>query len=58
MAPKPNKKYKSANPEYAKGMREIRRSNAAGTHDDRPNRERSRKDSLRAAIKRSRDESE
>ena len=52
------KPYKSANPKMAEGMREIRRSNAAGTHDDRPNRERSRKDALNAAVKRSRDESE
>lgn len=32
----PAKKYKpTANPEYAHGMREIRRSSAAGTHADR-----------------------
>ena len=55
---KQNKKYKSSNPEYAKGMRDIKFGNAAGVHDDRPNRERSRNDSLRAAIRRSRDESE
>jgi hypothetical protein len=55
---KPNKKYTSANPKLAEGMREIRRSNAAGTHDDRPTRERSRKDALNAAVRRSRDESE
>lgn len=30
------KKYKpTANPEYAKGMAEIRRSNASGTHLDK-----------------------
>ena len=55
---KPEKGFKTANPKYIEGMREIRRSNAAGTHDNRPNRERSRKDALQASIKRSRDESE
>jgi hypothetical protein len=41
-----------ANPEYAQAMRELRRSGAAGTHDNRPKRERSRQDSKRAAIRR------
>lgn len=46
-------KYKpTANPAYAEGMRELRRSNAAGSHDSRPARERSRSDAKRAAIKR------
>lgn len=50
------KPFKVGNPNYIEGMRQIRQSNAAGTHDDRPNRERSRNDALRSAIKRSRDE--
>lgn len=41
----------TANPEYAAGMREIRRSNASGSHDNRPKRERSRADAKRAAIR-------
>jgi hypothetical protein len=41
-----------ANPEYAEGMRQLRRSNAAGSHDNRPKRERSRADAKRAAIRR------
>lgn len=36
---------------YIEGMRELRRSNAAGTHDSRPNRQRSRQDSKRSAIR-------
>ena len=52
----PKKPVKIANPAYAEGMRQIRSSNKAGTHDERPNRERSRKDALRAAIRRSRNE--
>lgn len=47
---------KVANPAYAHGMREIRKSNAAGTHDNRPNRERSRADALRKSIARSKGE--
>jgi hypothetical protein len=39
-----------------KAMVELRRSSAAQPQDNRPNRERSRKDALRAAIDRSRDE--
>lgn len=43
-----------ANPELAKAMHAIRSSGAAGTHDNRPHRERSRQDQLRAAIIRAR----
>jgi hypothetical protein len=51
-----SEKYRAvANPAYAAGMREIRRSNAAGTHDARPSRERSRRDAKRAAIRRDMD---
>lgn len=47
------KRHKNvANPEYAEGMRQLRRSNAAGSHDNRPRRERSRADAKRAAIRR------
>ena len=49
---KQDKYQPTANPAYAAGMREIRKSNAAGTHDSRPARERSRADAKRAAIKR------
>ena len=52
----PKRIHKVENKEYMRGMQEIRRSNAAGTHDNRPNRERSRKDQLRAAVSRSRNE--
>lgn len=52
----PTKVHKVENKEYMRGMQEIRRSNASGTHDNRPNRERSRNDQLRAAVKRSRNE--
>jgi len=46
-------KYKGhANPELAAAMRELRRSNAAGTHDSRPNRERARGQAKRADIRR------
>jgi hypothetical protein len=39
-----DKKHRVANPEYAKGMRALRRSNAAGTHKDkREKRKRTRK---------------
>lgn len=55
---KPAKPGKIQNTAYIEGMREIRRSNAAGTHDNRPNRERSRQDALRSAISRSRNENE
>lgn len=46
------RQHKVANPEYAEGMRQLRRSNAAGSHDNRPRRERSRADAKRAAIRR------
>lgn len=39
------------NKAYIEGMRELRRSNAAGTHDNRPNRQRTRATAKRAAIK-------
>jgi hypothetical protein len=39
-----------------KAMVELRRSNAAQPQDNRPNRERSRRDSLNASVKRSRNE--
>ena len=46
-------KYKrTANPQLAQAMREIRRSNAAQPMDNRPKRERSRDAAKRAAIKR------
>lgn len=53
-----NKKFpkKVANPAYAEGMREIRKSNKAGVHDNRPNRKRSRSDALRKSIERSKGE--
>lgn len=52
-------KYKGVeNKEAHKADQERRRSNAAGSHDNRPNRERSRNDELRAAVKRSREENE
>lgn len=38
------------NPELAQAMQEKRRSNAAGSHDPRPHRQRSRHASKRAAI--------
>ncbi len=52
----PKKVEKVANPAYAEGMRQIRQSNKAGTHDNRPNRERSRNAEIQASIKRSRNE--
>ena len=39
------------NKAYIEGMREIRKSNAAGTHDSRPNRQRTRSTAKRQAIK-------
>lgn len=51
------KKYKPIeNKPMYQAMVELRKSNAAQPQDNRPNRERSRQDALRAAIKRSRDE--
>lgn len=50
-------KYKGVeNKEAHKADQERRRSSAAGSHDNRPRRERSRQDELRAAVKRSREE--
>jgi hypothetical protein len=43
---------KTANPEYIQAMREIRRSNAAGTHQDtRDRRARTRQGALKVALK-------
>ena len=39
------------NKPYIEGMREIRRSNAAGSHDSRPPRQRTRSTAKRQAIK-------
>jgi hypothetical protein len=50
------KKYNGIeNKPMYKAMVELRRSNAAQPQDNRPNRERSRQDALRASIQRSRD---
>jgi hypothetical protein len=46
--PKPQK---ISNTAYIVAMRELRRSNAATTHDNRPNRQRTRSAVLRSAIK-------
>lgn len=56
MTIKPNKFRGVENKAYIEGMRQIRRSNAAQPQDSRPNRERSRSDQLKAAIRRSRNE--
>lgn len=40
-----------ANPEFSQAMHEKRRSNCTQPHDTRPNRQRSRQDSKRAAIR-------
>lgn len=46
--PKP---IKPPNPEYARAMAELRRSNASGTHEDkRTKRRRARSDNKRKAI--------
>jgi hypothetical protein len=50
------KDYKIENKDYHRAMTELRRSSAASPQDNRPNRERSRADNLRASVKRSRDE--
>lgn len=39
------------NKAYIQGMRELRRSNAAGSHDSRPNRQRTRANAKREAIR-------
>ena len=50
-------KYRGvANPEAARIARELARSGAAGAHDNRANRERSRRDAKAAEIKRQLDE--
>jgi len=36
--------------DYARAMTELRRSGAAGKHDPRPNRQRTRRDAKRRAI--------
>lgn len=45
------KVVRTENKPYIEAMREIRRSNKAGTHDNRPNRLRTRKNVIKAAIK-------
>lgn len=45
------KPQKIANTAYIVAMRELRRSNKAGTHDNRPNRLRTRKNIKQHAIK-------
>lgn len=45
------KKKGIENKAYIQAMREIRRSNKAGTHDNRPNRQRTRATVIRSAIK-------
>jgi hypothetical protein len=47
---KKTKPQKIANTAYIVAMREIRKSNASGTHDNRPNRVRTRANELRVAI--------
>ena len=44
-----------ANPALAEGMRMLARSGAAGAHDSRPRRERTRAAAKRAAIRQERD---
>ena len=51
-----NKKHKGTeNKEYIEAMRQLRRSNAAGTHDNRPHRERTRSAARNKAIHEQRD---
>jgi hypothetical protein len=53
MAKNKNTKFKgTANPEYIAAMRELRSSSAAGTHDNRPKRERSRSAAKKVSITR------
>lgn len=40
-----------ANPEFAAAMRDLGRSSAASKHDNRPNRQRTRSNAKRQAIK-------
>ena len=51
MAAKAAKFKGTENKAYIEGMRELRRSSAAGSHDSRPNRQRTRSTSKRAAIR-------
>ena len=52
MAAKVATKFRpTANPELSKAMHMLGRSSATQKHDTRPNRQRSRQDSKRAAIK-------
>jgi hypothetical protein len=44
-------KHKTENKAYIEAMREIRSSNKAGVHDNRPNRQRTRMTAKRIAIK-------
>ncbi len=52
---KPGKFRPTANPELAAAMRALAFSNAAGTHDSRPNRLRTRATTKRAEIQSYRD---
>lgn len=51
MATKAPKFRPTANPELAAAMRDLRRSSAASSHDNRPNRTRTRSNAKRAAIR-------
>lgn len=44
---------RAANARYVAAVQQLRRSSAAGRHDPRPNRQRSRQDARRAAIRES-----
>lgn len=44
------RKYRTANPQYAEAMRQLRRSNAAQSYDTRPHRQRTRQAERAAAI--------
>lgn len=46
-----NKYRTTANPEWSQAMHEKGRSSATQPHDSRPNRERSRQDAKKAAIR-------
>lgn len=43
--------YRIANPDYARAMHGLRSSSAASPHDNRPNRQRTRADARKAAIR-------
>lgn len=53
--PKKVKYVKTANPDLAAAMQELRRSSATSPHDTRPNRQRTRQDAKKASIKDSKD---